>query len=391
MKENRRNRNLQKKVGSLLLICTVIATGCFNQTTATPSDPQSIENEKLIQTPQSHQSEIQHKVIETLQVEETTVKPGDDQTAVFEEQPVEDGDTEKEPFEDENVKALMEAARIEALFVSLLTDTYDFGEKSIRVEELQKYLGTTPDGIYGAYTRTLHLQALQERALVTINVPVIPQEVEEAEEEVEEEVEEAEEEVEEEVEEAEEEVEEEVEEIEQETIEETTPPNTCSGFTCYPGYEGQYQNEIDSAVAELPAELRTALTQVTVINGCHSYSHQELGHCPYGVWDSAGWDTDGSYGKEWKKTIWISNRGFESGRLEDILTHEAAHAYSYNVLRPCGTWRTDAQELFGGEEQFADALTAYHNGASAFQNYRGTGTPLSPAEDAFIATMENSC
>ncbi len=369
MKENRRNRNLQKKVGSLLLICTVIATGCFNQTTATPSDPQSIENEKLIQTPQSHQSEIQHKVIETLQVEETTIKPGDDQTAVFEEQPVEDGDTEKEPFEDENVKALMEAARIEALFVSLLTDTYDFGEKSIRVEELQKYLGTTPDGIYGAYTRTLHLQALQERALVTINVPVIPQEVEEAEEEVEEEV----------------------EEIEQETIEETTPPNTCSGFTCYPGYEGQYQNEIDSAVAELPAELRTALTQVTVINGCHSYSHQELGHCPYGVWDSAGWDTDGSYGKEWKKTIWISNRGFESGRLEDILTHEAAHAYSYNVLRPCGTWRTDAQELFGGEEQFADALTAYHNGASAFQNYRGTGTPLSPAEDAFIATMENSC
>ena len=34
-------------------------------------------------------------------------------------------------------------------------------------------------------------------------------------------------------------------------------------------------------------------------------------------------------------TVWISDRGIQSGKLKDILIHEAAHAYSYLVLRGC--------------------------------------------------------
>tara|TARA_B100001996_G_scaffold380777_1_gene368859 strand:+ start:454 stop:1233 length:780 start_codon:yes stop_codon:yes gene_type:complete len=257
--------------------------------------------------------------------------------------------------DDEITKSIMEASRIESRFVLLLTNPYSFGSESEDIAELQKLLGTTPDGIYGSHTRKLHLAALQERGLHTDNVPTIP------------------------------------EKQPAKIVQDVVPSGQCSGITCYPGYEGQYQTEINRVSENLPNELLRALGQVEIISGCHAFSQQALGHCPYGVWDSAGWRADGSYGHEWTQTIWVSNRGVESGKLYDILTHEAAHAYSFNILRNCGTWRSEAQQFFGGEEQLADAITAYHNGDSAYQHYRGTGTGLSTAETTFIATMQNSC
>ena len=66
-------------------------------------------------------------------------------------------------------------------------------------------------------------------------------------------------------------------------------------------------------------------------------------------------------------SIWISDRGIESGNLNDILLHEAAHAYSYQVLRRCmlqngSSFRNTAHERFGNEENFADAFVHYFGG-----------------------------
>ena len=66
-------------------------------------------------------------------------------------------------------------------------------------------------------------------------------------------------------------------------------------------------------------------------------------------------------------TIWISDRGIESGRLKDILTHEAAHAYSYLVLRECvasdgSSYRELAHERFGNDENLADVFVLYYGG-----------------------------
>jgi len=79
------------------------------------------------------------------------------------------------------------------------------------------------------------------------------------------------------------------------------------------------------------------------------------------------------------------------------MVHEAGHAYSFNIARNCvnedtdNTYREDARTIFGGEEPFADGITAYYNGAGAFQNYRGTGTALSVAETDILEKMFGSC
>ena len=58
--------------------------------------------------------------------------------------------------------------------LSALSDTYEFGERSFRVEALQKVLRVMQDGIYGPQTRKAHLAALEERHLDTTNVPHLP-------------------------------------------------------------------------------------------------------------------------------------------------------------------------------------------------------------------------
>ena len=79
------------------------------------------------------------------------------------------------------------------------------------------------------------------------------------------------------------------------------------------------------------------------------------------------------------------------------MVHEAGHAYSYAIARRClnpetgNSFRIDAREIFGGEEPFADGITAYYNGAGAFQNYRGTGTALSTAEIDILEKMFSTC
>jgi len=167
-------------------------------------------------------------------------------------------------------------------------------------------------------------------------------------------------------------------------------------ITSYCGYEGTYQSQVQAAADALPAELKTAFVDVEIVNGCHPNAFASMGRCVYGVWDSAGWDAD-THGNAWSRSLWVSNRGVESGRLTDIMVHEAGHAYSFNIARNCvnedtgNTYREDARTIFGGEEPFADGITAYYNGAGAFQNYRGTGTALSVAETDILEKMFGSC
>ena len=167
-------------------------------------------------------------------------------------------------------------------------------------------------------------------------------------------------------------------------------------ITSYCGYEGTYQSQVQAAADALPAELKTAFVDVEIVNGCHPNAFASMGRCVYGVWDSAGWDAD-THGNAWSRSLWVSNRGVESGRLTDIMVHEAGHAYSFNIARNCvnedtgNTYREDARIIFGGEEPFADGITAYYNGAGAFQNYRGTGTALSVAETDILEKMFSSC
>jgi hypothetical protein len=67
------------------------------------------------------------------------------------------------------------------------------------------------------------------------------------------------------------------------------------------------------------------------------------------------------------------------------------------IMRTCmnpesgETYRVDLRNLFGGEEFLADAVTAYFNGANAFQNYRGTGTGLSQGEQEALTEMFANC
>ena len=138
----------------------------------------------------------------------------------------------------------------------------------------------------------------------------------------------------------------------------------------FPGFEGDEETNtrIELAVYQLPAPLREILnSEIQVLNGCHPYGEALFNRCVYGVFDPVGYGADGNYGNEWKMTIWISDRGIESGRLKDILTHEAAHAYSYLVLRECvvsdgSSYRELAHERFGNDENLADVFVLYYGG-----------------------------
>ena len=251
-----------------------------------------------------------------------------------------------------------EMARLQAQAEQVLTREYAWGEFSQNTVELQILLGTSVDGVYGNATRQAHLAALADRGLLTDNVPSAPVTT---------------------------------------SAPNQTPSTSCSGMTCWNGYEGQNQAAVNSAINNLPAELQRALIGVDIVNGCHPYAFASKGRCVFGVWDSAGWKADGTYGADWARSLWISNRAVEAGRLADVAVHEAAHAYSYMIMRTCvndatgETYRVDLRNLFGGEEFLADAITAYFNGANAFQNYRGTGTGLSQGEQDALTEMFANC
>ena len=137
-----------------------------------------------------------------------------------------------------------------------------------------------------------------------------------------------------------------------------------------PGYEGDFNKNllIQLAINELPDPFRTILKEeIIVLNGCHPYGKVIFKRCVYGVFDPVGFDETGNYGNDWAKSIWISDRGLESGHLKDILLHEAAHAYSFNELRYCKkpggqSYRSLAHQKFGGEENLADIFVYYFGG-----------------------------
>ena len=151
-------------------------------------------------------------------------------------------------------------------------------------------------------------------------------------------------------------------------------PNSKLGYGEFierlPGYEGDaIENlEIRLAINELPDPFRTILKEeILVVNGCHPYGKVLFKRCVYGVFDPLGYDEEGNYGNDWSLSIWISDRGLQSGQLNDILIHEAAHAYSYLRLRTCKapggeSYRNLAHRKFGGEENLADIFVYYYGG-----------------------------
>ena len=86
-----------------------------------------------------------------------------------------------------------------------------------------------------------------------------------------------------------------------------------------PGYEGDFNKNllIQLAINELPDPFRTILKEeIIVLNGCHPYGKVIFKRCVYGVFDPVGFDETGNYGNDWAKSIWISDRGLESGHLK---------------------------------------------------------------------------
>jgi hypothetical protein len=138
-------------------------------------------------------------------------------------------------------------------------------------------------------------------------------------------------------------------------------------FTSFDGFEGQNQFNLDGLVNNLPEELKKSVeNNVIFVNGCHSYAATILGRCPFGVWDSAGTFADGSTNSDWKLSVWVSNKAFANNRAYNTLLHETSHALSYltrKCVNPKGeNQRKNAQEFFGSEELFADALVLYYGG-----------------------------
>ena len=164
-------------------------------------------------------------------------------------------------------------------------------------------------------------------------------------------------------------------------------------FTSFAGFEGTNQLTLDNLVDNLPATLKGIIEkEVLVINGCHQYALSLVGRCPYGVWDSSGTDPDGEKGADWSLSIWISDRAFAAGQVKDVLIHEASHALSYltkTCISPENTnYRKDAWDYFGGEEQFADALVLYFEGA--YNHYRTKGS-LTQEETTYLDTYISVC
>ena len=164
-------------------------------------------------------------------------------------------------------------------------------------------------------------------------------------------------------------------------------------FTNFEGFEGENQILLESLVSDLPDVLKNITSQkVLFINGCHLYGVEMLGECPFGVWDSAGTFQNGQTDADWRLSVWVSNRAFRSKRAYDTLLHETSHAFSYlnrNCVSDSGeNKRKEAQEFFGSEELFADALVLYFGGNYVF--YREINT-LDITESEYIQEFINIC
>ncbi|MDC0866585.1 hypothetical protein OAP91_01175 [Acidimicrobiia bacterium] len=164
-------------------------------------------------------------------------------------------------------------------------------------------------------------------------------------------------------------------------------------YSSFAGFEGLNQVLLDELVEALPAELKGVIkNNILFINGCHQYALTVVSRCPYGVWDSSGTYPDGTIGSEWSLSIWISNRAFTAGEQKDVLIHESAHAFSY-LTRNCNTenntsFRKDAWDYFGSEEQFADALVLYFGGS--YNHYRESGDLINE-ETNYISNYIGTC
>ncbi len=164
-------------------------------------------------------------------------------------------------------------------------------------------------------------------------------------------------------------------------------------YLSFAGFEGSNQRLLDELVAALPEELKGVVkNKILFINGCHQYALSVVSRCPYGVWDSSGTYPDGTKGAEWTLSIWISDRAFTAGEQRDVLIHESAHALSY-LTRNCNTenntsFRKDAWDYFGSEEQFADALVLYFGGS--YNHYRLSGD-LTNEETNYISNYIGTC
>ena len=157
-------------------------------------------------------------------------------------------------------------------------------------------------------------------------------------------------------------------------------------YTLFDGFEGENQFKLNELVTTLPEELRKSVeNNVIFVNGCHSYAAKILDRCPFGVWDSAGTYADGSTNSNWKLSVWVSNKAFANNRAYATLLHETAHALSYltrSCVNPEGeNQRKRAQEFFGSEELFADALVLYYGGNYVY--YRDNAV-LQDSEREFI-------
>jgi hypothetical protein len=161
----------------------------------------------------------------------------------------------------------------------------------------------------------------------------------------------------------------------------------------FPGFEGSNQEALDLLVSNLPSVLIEVIgNKVLFINGCHQYALSLVSRCPYGVWDSSGTNPDGTKGAKWSLSIWISNRAFTAEESQDVLIHESAHAFSY-LTRNCSnaentSYRKDAWNYFGGEEEFADALVLYFGGS--YNHYRLAGE-LTKAEIVYLTQFIDTC
>ena len=70
-----------------------------------------------------------------------------------------------------NVTAQAVVAPVDEKLLTAITKTYQFGERSTRVKDLQKSLGITADGFYGPQTRKAHIKALKANNLAVKHVP----------------------------------------------------------------------------------------------------------------------------------------------------------------------------------------------------------------------------
>ena len=68
---------------------------------------------------------------------------------------------------------------------------------------------------------------------------------------------------------------------------------------------------------------------------CNCCPTKELGNCPYGTYDPAGWDSDDTHGHEWDNTIWISSQAVRTGKVPDVVLHEVGHAVVHNLFDDC--------------------------------------------------------